>query len=598
MHPTWQPPKDYSQRPVAVLGGGVLGRRIGCIWASAGYNVRIRDPSPEQRAACLAYIEENVASYAEKTGAVPGTAQATEDLKEAVDKAWLIIEAVPEKLQMKIDTFAELEALAPGDCLLASNSSSFQSSEMLEKVSDLTKTRILNMHYYMPPQCMLVELMTDGHTDEGIFPFLVQRCKDAATLPYVARKQSTGFIFNRLWAAVKRETLTILAEGVSVPEEIDALWTEMFINGKVTPCKMMDGVGLDTVAFIESHYVEERGLSPAKTVDFLNANYIRHGKLGTKSAAGGLYPAEGETSDAPSLIVLDIGLSSPTPTVTSGSILECSADGKVKRTLVKDQMLPDGVAVDVKRNLLFWTNMGVPGKDDGAVKRLNLTTGVIDTIVAPGAINTPKQVALDSTAEKVYFSDREGCHVYRCGFDGHGLETLVSPSKFPSPTQVQDAASWCVGIAVIPKLGKFYWTQKGPSKGNQGRIFCADIATPAGQSAASRSDVECILSGLPEPIDLEFDERSSTLYWTDRGELPFGNSLNRVRLDQTGRPTAKHEIITRNFNETIGLKIDAKSKSIFVTDLGGSIYRCDLDGKNKSILATDQSRAFTGIAVL
>lgn len=97
------------------------------------------------------------------------------------------------------------------------------------------------MHYYMPPQNMVVELMTDGYTEEAIFPFMVERCKEAATLPFVARKQSTGFIFNRLWAAVKRETLTILAEGVSVPEEIDSLWTQMFVKGGATPCKTMDG---------------------------------------------------------------------------------------------------------------------------------------------------------------------------------------------------------------------------------------------------------------------------------------------------------------------------------------------------------------------
>lgn len=189
----------------------------------------------------MAYFEENVASYAEKTGQVPGRVEAFDSLEDALANAWLVIEAVPEKLQLKIDTFALLDQLAPCDCILASNSSSYKSSEMLQKVSDAAKTRILNMHYYMPPQCMVVELMTDGHTEEGIFPFMVERCKEAATLPYVARKQSTGFIFNRLWAAVKRETLTILAEGVSNPEEIDSLWTEMFLKGGAVPCKTMDG---------------------------------------------------------------------------------------------------------------------------------------------------------------------------------------------------------------------------------------------------------------------------------------------------------------------------------------------------------------------
>lgn len=263
MKPTWQPPKDYVNRPVTILGAGVLGRRVGtylttcyprlrgalsltiiyssgCIWASAGYSVRLRDPSEQQRADGIEYIQENVQSYSAKTGKIPGSFEAVESLEEAVRDAWLIIEAVPEKIELKVATFAELEAVAPADCILASNSSSYKSSDMISKVTNLTKMRILNMHYYMPPQCMIVELMTDGYTSPEIFPFMVERSKEAATVPFVARKESTGFIFNRLWAAVKREILTVIAEGVSVPEEIDAMWLEMFIKGATLPCRMMD----------------------------------------------------------------------------------------------------------------------------------------------------------------------------------------------------------------------------------------------------------------------------------------------------------------------------------------------------------------------
>lgn len=181
-----------------------------------------------------------MASYAEKIGQTPGNAESFEDLADAVSNAWLVIEAVPEKIQLKIDTFAELETLTASDCILASNSSSYKSSEVLEKVSSATKSRILNMHYYMPPQNMVIELMTDGYTADNIFPFLVARSKEAGTLPYVARKESTGFIFNRLWAAIKRETLSIVAEGVSIPEEIDSMWTRMFAKEGLGPCRMMD----------------------------------------------------------------------------------------------------------------------------------------------------------------------------------------------------------------------------------------------------------------------------------------------------------------------------------------------------------------------
>lgn len=221
----------------------------GCVWSSAGYDVRIRDPSAEQRAAAVAYIKENAPAYAARTAQKqPGEAvavEAFEDVQEAVRNAWLVIEAVPEKLELKIETFAQLATAASDDCILASNSSSYKSSEMLgglptEGEGAQVKARILNTHYYMPPGNMIVELMTDGFTAEGIFPFLVERSREAALFPYVARKESTGFIFNRLWAAVKREVLTILAEGVSEPREIDSMWRQMFLEGGALPCEMMD----------------------------------------------------------------------------------------------------------------------------------------------------------------------------------------------------------------------------------------------------------------------------------------------------------------------------------------------------------------------
>ncbi|KAJ5305719.1 hypothetical protein N7508_004734 [Penicillium antarcticum] len=594
MKPAWQPPRDYQNRPVAVLGAGVLGRRVGCIWASAGYNVHLRDPSEQQRLDGIAYIRENVQAYSTKTGKAPGSYEAFEDMKDAVTNAWLVIEAVPEKIELKIATFAELEAIAAEDCILASNSSSYKSSEMISKVTDQTKSRVLNMHYYMPPQCMIVELMTDGHTSPEIFPFMVERSKEAATLPYVARKESTGFIFNRLWAAVKREVLTILAEDVSVPEEIDSMWQEMFIKGASLPCRMMDNIGLDTVAFIEGHYVHERGLSPEKTVDFLKTNYLDQGKLGNKSSHGGLY-APGDSSAAtnvsqrePEILVLDVGLSASTPSLTSGQILKVTADGKLQETILKDQSLPDGLVVDSTCGRMFWTCMGTLGNSDGAVYSAKLDGSDIKALVAPGVVNTPKQLAIDAVAQKIYFCDREGCRVYRCGFDGSNLDILVDNVE-------RDVADWCVGIAVSTSLGKFYWTQKGPSKGGMGRIFCADITTPKNR--------QCILSGLPEPIDLEVDENSHTLYWTDRGELPWGNSLNRTSLDGTGLPlsadsAAKHQVITRGLNEAIGLKLDVANSHVYLTDLGGTIYRCDLDGNHKEKIYSEEQRAFTGIALL
>jgi hypothetical protein len=289
--------------------------------------------------------------------------------------------------------------------------------------------------------------------------------------------------------------------------------------------------------------------------------------------------------------------------MNSGEILQYTTDGRILRVLVQNQAMPDGLAADPINNSIFWTNMGLPGKNDGAVYSANLSGTDIRTVVAPGLINTPKQLTLDTMAKKVYFCDREGLRVYRCNFDGSDLETLISNGNPEVPQYAQEAANWCVGVAVAPKLGKFYWTQKGPSKGGQGRIFCADITTPVGQSATSRIDIQCILSGLPEPVDLEIDDASRSLYWTDRGEIPFGNSLNRVQLDECGLPVTtlgleKYEILTRHLKEAIGLKLDTDRGHVYLTDLGGSIYRCDLDGKNKEKIYSDGCRAFTGITLV
>ncbi|KAF2138383.1 uncharacterized protein K452DRAFT_234539 [Aplosporella prunicola CBS 121167] len=607
MRAPWTPPQAYESRPIAILGAGVLGRRIATCWVSAGWTVKMRDPSVEQGEAAVKFVEENAPSYAEKTGRALGKAEAYEKLEDALEDAWLVIEAVPEKLPIKIDTFAELERLAPNDAILASNSSSYKSSEMLDKVSDDTKARILNTHYYMPPTAMAVELMTDGYTAEEIFPFLTERHSEAGLVPFTVAKESTGFIFNRLWAAIKREIMTIMDDGVATPETIDAMWATMFGTEKPPPCRLMDSVGLDTVAFIEEHYIKERGLSGEKTVDFLRKNYIDQGRLGSKCAKGGLHPpappaattssAAAKQTSGPRILALDIGLSSVThPVKSAGSVLELSADGKITRVLAERQSLPDGIDISPEGDRIFWTCMGDPGVNDGAVYSAKPDGSDVKEIVPRGAVNTPKQLVVDPVNRKLYFCDREGMRVFRCGFDGSELENIVKNGDWEKDDE--DVFKWCVGISVAPQMGKFFWTQKGPSKGNKGRIFSAGIAMPAGQTAETRSDIEVVVDALPEPIDLELDEKSLTLYWTDRGELPSGNTLNKVALTAEGKAAGKHAILAKNFNEAIGLKIDHANGHIYVADLGGSVYRCKMDGSEKTRLFLDDERAITGVALL
>src|SRR6202048_4221460 len=84
----------------------------------------------------------------------------------------------------------------------------------------------------------------------------------------------------------------------------------------------------------------------------------------------------------------------------------------------------------------------------------------------------------------------------------------------------RDQTRWCVGLTIDPKFGHIYWTQKGPDNAARGPIFRANVEIPAGQTAATRSDVELFFDGLPEPIDIELDNKNRVLYWTDSGDPP------------------------------------------------------------------------------
>lgn len=156
---SWQPPTNWETRPICVLGGGVLGRRIAACFVAAGRHVRIRDPSARSRNDAVEYIKTDISSFTALTGKKPGTAEPFEDLVEAVKDCWLVFEVVPEVLSIKEDTFADLEKYAPKDCILASNSSSYKTSELVGKINDETKKRVLNTHYMMPPEVYLPQLL-------------------------------------------------------------------------------------------------------------------------------------------------------------------------------------------------------------------------------------------------------------------------------------------------------------------------------------------------------------------------------------------------------------------------------------------------------
>src|ERR1700757_1976140 len=276
-------PTDVANRPVAVIGAGTLGRRIALMFAAHGAQVTIYDVAEAQRDAAIGYVTQELPAFAERLpDLAPGQVSAEGDLAEAVGKAWLVVEAIPERLELKTQIFGHLDELSAADAILASNSSSYASRMFLDKVHH--PERVLNIHFYMPPKQNAVDVMSSGKTDRDVIDFVLETLPQFGLYPFEARRQSTGFIFNRVWAAVKRESLEVVAEGVSTPQEIDRMF-EINTGSSAGPFRMMDQVGLDVVLDIEEHYCAEHPEYPEGPRRLLRG-YVERGRLGVKSGAG------------------------------------------------------------------------------------------------------------------------------------------------------------------------------------------------------------------------------------------------------------------------------------------------------------------------
>jgi hypothetical protein len=278
--------------------------------------------------------------------------------------------------------------------------------------------------------------------------------------------------------------------------------------------------------------------------------------------------------------------------LSGGRILRVNPDGSDRNVIVSGLTHgPDGIVVDIEGGHIFWTNMGIPELDEGSIERADLNGGNRRTIVPKGRTFTPKQLHLDKENRRLYWSDREGMRVMRANVDGLQVETLLDTGRGEARPG-RDARKWCVGITVDPKREQIYWTQKGPDNSGEGQICRAGIEIPKGETAANRSDIEVFFDRLPEPIDLELDLENRVLYWTDRGDPPRGNTVNRASVD--AKPEAP-EIVFDHLMEGIGIALDVAGNRMFMTDLAGSVYSASLDGSEKRNLLAVQGN-LPGIA--
>ena len=275
---------------VAVIGAGFMGTQISLHCACHGYSIWLVDPLQQAlEKAAQGHIqeldrriqEENMTSDEKKT--ILSRIHRTTDLKEGASAADLAIEAVPERLEAKREVFAQLDNICPPHTILATNSSSMR----ISLIEDATKRldKVCNSHFipviWKRP---MVEIMVGTQTSKETMESMRQFSYSIEVTPLMIFKESTGFLWNRIWRVIKKDSLEIVNAGISSHEDVDRAWM-IFTGMSIGPFGVMDMTGLDVVRDIELVYYnesgEERDAPPKVLLD-----KIEKGELGAKTGRG------------------------------------------------------------------------------------------------------------------------------------------------------------------------------------------------------------------------------------------------------------------------------------------------------------------------
>ena len=205
---------------VAIIGGGIMGGDIAIIFTAGGWNVHVMDPDRKTRDALPVRIDSGL----KKLGAPAANAANVKTYAMLGDISWknvdLAIEAVTEDLPLKQKVFSELEALARPDIALASNTSNFPIGEIGKGLK--TRSRVAGLHFFMPAHLVpLVEVVSAEFTDPKVAEGLVGLMKTLGKAPIWVKKDTPGFVGNRIQHAMMREALYLIADGVVTPEDVD-----------------------------------------------------------------------------------------------------------------------------------------------------------------------------------------------------------------------------------------------------------------------------------------------------------------------------------------------------------------------------------------
>ncbi|MDR3375810.1 MAG: 3-hydroxyacyl-CoA dehydrogenase family protein [Ancalomicrobiaceae bacterium] len=279
---------------VGVIGGGTMGHGIAAAFALGGLSVSVYEPLDSQRGAILpairdAYallVEEGLATTSESDAAEARIAL-TDDLSVAVADRDFIVEAVPERLELKQALFAELDARAPADAVLASNTSSLPLAAMLEAVSAARRERMLVTHWYNPPLIMpLVELSFFGNMPEPVYNRVAQLHERIGKRTVKVLKDVPGLIANRIQQGIAREVFSIIEQGIAAPEDVDKalMFGPAFRYATTGQLEVADFGGLDIWATVGDNLLAV--MDASKSANPLLKQKVVQGKLGVKSGEG------------------------------------------------------------------------------------------------------------------------------------------------------------------------------------------------------------------------------------------------------------------------------------------------------------------------
>lgn len=274
---------------VAVIGAGTMGHGIAYVSALAGCRVTLTDADPERLSGGVRQIAATFAKAIERGKCTPEARdaalrriEATPSLAAAAAGADLVVEAIPERLDLKQRVLAEVERHAGSDAILASNTSSLSITEIARPLQ--RRGRVLGMHFFNPvPVMRLLEIVRGEDTSDAT----VARARDFASLvgksPIVVR-DSPGFATSRLGVVLGLEAMRMLEQGVASAEDIDRAM-ELGYNHPMGPLRLTDLVGLDVRLAIAEHLHATLGDETYRPPALLREKVSR-GELGRKSGQG------------------------------------------------------------------------------------------------------------------------------------------------------------------------------------------------------------------------------------------------------------------------------------------------------------------------